>query len=87
MPRQTSKATESNPWAALAAELGKPQLREPQGEGWTKAADLPDLMGCCRTRVIGIIGKMMREGRAERFQGTAPTAGGLVRAQVWYRLK
>ena len=85
MPRPTSKAT--NPWAALAAEIGKPTLREPSGPGWVKAGDLSALMGCCRTKSVNIINQMLSTGRAERFQGTAPTAGGLVRAQVWYRLK
>lgn len=85
MPRQTSKAT--NPWAALAAEIVNSGVREPQGEGWIGADELPAAMGCCMSKSKQIIKRLMAEGRAERFAGSAPTAGGLIRSRVWFRLK
>ena len=87
MPRPTSKATESNPWAALALHVTQSGTREPKGEGWVRSDDIAELMQCSHSTSKQVIKRLLSEGKAERFRGAAVTESGLVRSRVWYRLK
>jgi hypothetical protein len=86
MRSKISKATD-NPWAALAAAVVKSGVREPPGKGWVGADELGKHMECCQSTAKQIVRKLLEQGKAERFAGSAETAGGLIRSRVWFRLK